>query len=106
MQAEPNISWTELTKFVGQLNHDLRNHLNAIELQVAFLGEIVADPEAKNEIKRLREMTADTGAHLQRLSAALARIQPNPMRYLVTEFVEDLRARLALEQPDLATAVE
>lgn len=106
MQAEPNISWTDLTKFVGQLNHDLRNHLNAVELQVAFLGEIVADPEATSEIKRLREMTADTGAHLQRLSAALARIQPNPMRYLAAELIEDLRAKLALEQPELAPAVE
>ena len=40
LQTEPNIGWSELTKFVGQLNHDLRNHLNAIELQAAFLSEI------------------------------------------------------------------
>lgn len=106
VQAEPNISWTELTKFVGQLNHDLRNHLNAVELQAAFLGEIVQEPEGKGEIKRLREMTGDLCAHLQRLSASLARIQPNTMRYLAAEFVEDLRAKLALEQPELAGEVE
>ncbi len=106
MQAEPNISWTELTRFVGQLNHDLRNHLNAIELQAAFLSEIVAEPEGKDEIKRLREMTGEMCVHLQRLSASLARIQPNPMGYLAAEFVEDLRAKLLLEQPKLATQVE
>ncbi len=98
MQPEPNISWTELTQFVGQLNHDLRNHLNAVELQAAFLNEIVEGAEAKSEIKRLREMTGELGAHLQRLSTSLARIQPTPMRYLAREFVEDLQARLAVEQ--------
>jgi light-regulated signal transduction histidine kinase (bacteriophytochrome) len=106
VQAEPNISWTELTKFVGQLNHDLRNHLNAIELQAACLSEIVREPEADSEMKRLREMTGDLCAHLQRLSASLAGIQLNPMRYLAAEFVEDLRAKLVLEQPKLATDVE
>jgi light-regulated signal transduction histidine kinase (bacteriophytochrome) len=106
MEAEPDISWTDLTKFVGQLNHDLRNHLNAVELQVAFLGEIVSDPEAKDEIKRLREMTADTSAQLERLSAGLAPIQPNQMRYLAAELVEDLRTKLTHEEPELASAVE
>ncbi len=106
MHTEPNIGWTELTKFVGQLNHDLRNHLNAVELQAAFLSEIAADPEAKTEISRLREMTGEMNTHLQRLSASLARIQPTTMRYLAAEFVEDLRAKLGLEEPELASQVE
>ncbi len=106
MQAEPNISWSELTKFVGQLNHDLRNHLNAIELQAAFLSEIAAEPEAKSEIGRLREMTGEISAHLQRLSALLARISPTTMRYLAAEFIEDLQAKMSREQPELAAGVE
>jgi light-regulated signal transduction histidine kinase (bacteriophytochrome) len=106
VQAEPNISWTELTKFVGQLNHDLRNHLNAIELQAAFVGEIVAEPEGKDEIKRLREMTGEMCEHLQRLSASLGRPKLNPMGYLAAEFVEDLQAKLVLEEPELAAEVE
>ncbi len=106
MHAEPNISWTELTKFVGQLNHDLRNHLNAVELQAAFLSEIAADPEAKSEIGRLREMTGEMNAHLQRLAASLARIQPTTMRYLAAEFIEDLRAKLVQEKPALAAEME
>ena len=106
MQPEPDISWTELTKFVGQLNHDLRNHLNAVELQAAFLGEITAEAEAKEEIKRLREMTGETCEHLQRLSASLAKIKPTMMPYLATEFVEDLRSKLVLEEPEQAAGVE
>ena len=64
------------------------------------------DAEAGSEIERLREMTGDMCAHLQRLSASLAGIQPNTMRYLAAEFVEDLRAKLGLEEPELAAEVE
>ena len=95
VQAEPNISWTELTKFVGQLNHDLRNHLNAIELQAACLSDIVRDPESGIEISRLREMTGDLCAHLQRLSALLAESSPTRCVICAAEFVEDLSAKMA-----------
>lgn len=104
--SEPKVSWPEVTKFIGQLNHDVRNHLNGIELQSAFLGEIVEDPEAKAEIKRLREMTGDLGAHLQKLSNTLGKIQAQTMPYPATDFVEDLRAKLTLAQPEQSAAVE
>jgi len=63
-------------EFVGQLNHDLRNHLNAVELQAACLSEIVREPEAVMRSSDLREMTGDLCAHLQRLSGWLAGTQP------------------------------
>ncbi len=105
-EAEPKILWTDVRKFVGQLNHDLRNHLNAIELQAAFLNEIVEQPEAKEEVQRLREMTGEAGAQLQRLSSLLAKIQVDPMPYGATEFIEDLRAGLGLADPEQAAAVQ
>ena len=95
-----------MRKFVGQLNHDLRNHLNAIELQAACLNETAGEAETASEIKRLREMTGDLCTHIQRLSASLAGIQPNTMVYLAAEFLEDLRAKLGLEKPELAAEVE
>ncbi|MDQ3198711.1 MAG: hypothetical protein M3Q46_05920 [Verrucomicrobiota bacterium] len=104
--TEPNIPWLNLTKFVGQLNHDLRNHLNAIELQAAFLNEIIEDGEAKTEIKRLREMTRELGAHLQRLSDSLRPVQPQRMRYLAREFGEDLQSKIAEEKPEKVGEVE
>jgi K+-sensing histidine kinase KdpD len=104
--TEPEIRWPVLTKFVGQLTHDLRNHLNAVELQAAFLNEIVTDEEIKAEIKRLREMTAQLAAHLQKLSARLKSPQPQTMTYSAKEFVEDLRDWLKREQPQLAETVE
>ncbi|MBA3544616.1 MAG: HAMP domain-containing histidine kinase [Chthoniobacterales bacterium] len=105
-QTEPKILWTEVTKFVGQLNHDLRNHLNAVELQAAFLNEICEDTEAKAEISRLRGMTGEMSAQLLRLSASLARIKVTTMAYQASEFVDDLQAKLALELPEEAAAIE
>jgi signal transduction histidine kinase len=105
-ETEPKISWTDVRKFVGQLNHDLRNHLNALELQAAFLNEIVEQPEAKEEVKRLRNLTSEVGAHLQTLSNQLGKIQINPMPYAATEFVEDLRASLVLAAAEEAAGIQ
>ena len=105
-QSDPTIPWPRVTAFIRQLNHDLRNHLNAIELQSAFLGEIVENGEAKFEIKRLREMTAEMGAHLQRLSSQLADIHLNPMPYEAAELMEDLRGRIAAAHPQEAATIQ
>ena len=106
LPLEPKISWPDVTRFIGQLSHDLRNHLNGVELQAAYLGDIMDEPEAKAEIKRLREMTGGLGAHLQKLSANLAKVQLEMMPYPAADFVEDLRAKLTLEQPEQSAAVE
>ena len=104
--AEPNLPWSMTTKFIAQLSHDLRNHLNAIELQSAFLSEIIEEGEAKKELQRLREMTGDLGADLQKVSRLLAKVQPTMIAYPASEFVEDLRAKLEETHPDEAKKVE
>jgi K+-sensing histidine kinase KdpD len=105
-QSDPSVPWPQVEKFIGQLNHDLRNHLNAIELQSAFLAEIVGTDEARNEIKRLREMTAEMNAQLQRLSGQIAEIQPHTMRYDAADLVEDLRTRVKAKHPESADAID
>ncbi len=105
-KIESSVSWPQVVKFIGQLNHDIRNHLNAIELQSAFLAEIVETAEAKEEVRRLREMTAALGADLQRLSGQLAKIKPTVMPYLAREFVEDLRARVATLETESPAEIE
>jgi signal transduction histidine kinase len=105
-ETEPKISWSDVRKFVAQLNHDLRNHLNALELQAAFLNEMVEHPEAKEEVKRLRNLTSEFGAHLQTLSSQLGKIQINPMSYAAMEFVEDLRASLVLAAAEEAAGIQ
>ncbi len=104
--TDSSIPWPQVTRFISQLNHDIRNHLNAIELQSAFLGEIVEGDEAKGEVRRLREMTAEMGAQLQRLSSQIAKIQLHPMPYVAAELGEDLRAKIATEFAEEAANIE
>ena len=105
-ETEPKISWEVVTKFIRQLNHDLRNHLNAVELQLAFLNEIAAEAEIKAELKRLRDMTGELGGAMQRLSNSLKTPRPQLIGYRAKDFLEDLRAKISEAQPELAKAVE
>ena len=74
----PNVAWSDVVRFIRQLSHDLRNHLNAIELQSAYISELERDDELKSEIKRLREMISGLTSALHSLSKAVSEVKPNP----------------------------
>jgi signal transduction histidine kinase len=99
-KPEIQVSMPEVVKFVRQLAHDLRNHLNAAELQSAYLIEIAENGELRDEIKRLRSMISQVGANLQQLTAALGKPRLTEMPYLAKDFIEDLQDKLATEFPD------
>jgi K+-sensing histidine kinase KdpD len=90
----PNVAWNDVVRFVRQLSHDLRNHLNAIELQSAYIGELERDDELKGEIKRLREMIAGLTSALQSLSKGVSEPKPNPIAYRAADLAEDLRKKI------------
>jgi K+-sensing histidine kinase KdpD len=100
-----SVPWSDTVRFVRQLSHDLRNHLNAIELQSVYISELDADPELKREIKRLRENISRLTAILQKLSAGLGEIKPNPISYRAADFIEDLRKKIAHDFPNESTEV-
>lgn len=89
----------DIVRFVRQLSHDLRNHLNAAELQSAYINEIVEDAEVKSEIQRLRGMLSEMGTSLQRVSALLMQPRVNPMPYDASAFVEDLQQKVGAQFP-------
>lgn len=95
-----------IVKFVRQLAHDLRNDLNAAELQSAYLIEIAENSEMKDEIKRLRGMISEVGANLQRLTAALGQPRLTEMPYSAKDFIEDFRQKLATDFPKESAQVE
>ncbi len=97
--------WPDMVKFVRQLSHDIRNNLNAVELQSAFLAELAEDAEMKKEVQRLREMISQIGISLQRLTSGLSQTNPNLIPYPAADFVEDLKQKLAKEFPDNAAKV-
>jgi K+-sensing histidine kinase KdpD len=94
------VSMPDVTKFVRQLSHDLRNHLNAAELQSAYIAELAENPELKEEVKRLRAMISEVGASLQRVTSALSAARLTLMPYGAGDFVEDLREKLAASCPE------
>lgn len=96
----------DVVRFVRQLAHDLRNDLNAAELQSAYLIEIAEAGELKDEIKRLRGMISEVGANLQRLTVALGQPRLTEMPYSAKDFVDDLRQKVATDYPKENARVE
>lgn len=111
MSAEPTkpgneIAWPDLVRFLRQLSHDLRNHLNAAELQAVYIGELTDDSELKTEIKRLREIVSGLAKTLQKLSADVGEIKLNPMGYGVADFMTDLRKKITHDFPKESEGVQ
>jgi phosphoserine phosphatase RsbU/P len=94
-----SVPWIDMVRFVRQLSHDLRNHLNAIELQSVYINELAGSAELKGEIKRLREMISGFNTVLQKLTG-LGEVKPNPISYRASDFVEDLRKAIAHQFPN------
>jgi K+-sensing histidine kinase KdpD len=97
--ATRDVPWCDVVRFVRQLSHDLRNHLNAIELQSTFLAELAQDPELKGEVSHLREMIYEIGAALQKLTGAIGASTPQLMPYKAADFVDDLREKIEADMP-------
>jgi K+-sensing histidine kinase KdpD len=88
------VPWSRAVRFVRQLSHDLRNDLNAIELQSAYISELTRDQKLTNEINRLREVVSGLNATLQLLSRSVGEVAPNLISYPVNEFLTDMRTEI------------
>ncbi|MEI9898471.1 MAG: hypothetical protein WDN28_32595 [Chthoniobacter sp.] len=80
------VPFPRITGLVRQLTHDVRNGLNNVDLQAAFLQEIVTDPQAVPEIKRLRGMVTDAAKMLQSFSASFWLPEPSLVTYSAAIF--------------------
>ncbi len=95
-----SVPWLDVVRFIRQLGHDLRNHLNAIELQSAYVSELEGDPKLKGELNRLREMISGLTSILQKVSVGLGEVKPSLISYQASDFVEDLRKKIAQKFPN------
>ena len=98
--GELAIPWSDFQRFIRQLSHDLRNHLNAIELQAALLQELASDDEMKDEVKRLREISGIVSSSLQAVVLAISEPMPQKMSYKAADFVADLQKKAATTTGD------
>jgi K+-sensing histidine kinase KdpD len=103
--SEIQVSMPVVVKFIRQLAHDLRNHLNAAELQSAYLAEIAENDEVRDEIKRLRSMVAQVGVTLQQVTAVLSQPPLTEMPYAARELMEDLQQKVASAFPSESAQV-
>ena len=100
------VPWPQVERFVGLFTHDLRNGLNALELQLTYLGEISEDPEAKAEVKRMRGSVAEITRQLQAVRVSTGAPGPHPFAYPVADFVEDVRERFERQRADVSSRVQ
>lgn len=107
--GEVTVPFERVGALVSQLTHDVRNRLSGMQLQSAYVAELMADPEdaedARRELKRLRGIVEDYAKTLQRFSARFRMAPPALMTYPAKMFIEDFRARLAQTLPDFAPQV-
>jgi signal transduction histidine kinase len=102
----PPVPWTRIDKFVNQLTHDLRNGLNAIELQLTLIGEIASDAEVTAEVKVLRGTLLDMTRQLQAVKTLTGPVSPHLLNYPAADFFEDLRIRFSRAHPEAAERVQ
>jgi signal transduction histidine kinase len=86
-----SIPLPRVVNFVRQVTHDVRNGLNAIDLQAAFLGEIAAEGEVAEEIGKLRRMVCHVTRDMQELSGRFGELRPVMMKYPIQEFLQGLK---------------
>ncbi|CAN5427595.1 hypothetical protein BH18VER1_BH18VER1_09540 [soil metagenome] len=99
--TELHVPFPDVVRFIRQLSHDLRNHLNAAELQAAYIKEIADNPEIKDELQRLRAMVSELGNALQKLTGALAPVKLTLMPYEASAFIVDLQQKVGQQFADL-----
>jgi len=99
------IAMADVARFVRQFSHDLRNHLNASELQSAYISDIAEVAELKDEVKRLRGMLSEMGNSLQRLTSSLAPVKLTEMPYEARSFIEDLQQKIGMRFPKTSEAI-
>jgi K+-sensing histidine kinase KdpD len=100
-----SVPWADAVGFIRQLSHDLRNHLNAIELQSAYISELEGDAKLKGEVNRLREIISGMTSILQKVSGRLGAVKPNLISYRASDFVDDLRKKIAQEFPNESSEI-
>ncbi len=94
------VPFTRVAKFVRQLSHDVRNHLGSMDLQSAYIAELITDPEAVSELKKLRSMISVAAKSIQTVSSHFWLPQAHPLTLSVEIFFQDFQDRLTKLFPE------
>ena len=100
------VPFDRVAAFVRHFSHDVRNTLNAMDLQTAFAVEIATDPEVVEELKKVRSMINQSARMLQGVSNNFWLNEPNLIEYSARILVEDLRDRMSRLLPEHTAQIE
>jgi len=93
---DPLVSFSQVGRFIRQLSHDVRNGLNAIDLEGALIAELSSEAEVTGEAKKIRGIVANVTRSLQQLSSRFVEVQlDNAMECGASEFAEAAGDRIA-----------
>ncbi|HEX5175548.1 MAG TPA: hypothetical protein VFV83_00890 [Chthoniobacteraceae bacterium] len=99
------IPFGRVATFVRQLSHDVRNNLGSMDLQAAYVAELIHDSEAIEELRKLRGMVTSAAKALQSISRNFQPPKPNLVsleaRILLEDFRERLEKQLPAERPPI-----
>jgi signal transduction histidine kinase len=85
MEHDLTLSWPRIAAFVRQHTHDVRNHLNSLDLEAALLLEGLTQEEDVESANRLRKQIRDLAAHLRTLSLRFAEPAVSPIPIAASE---------------------
>ena len=105
-QSEKLVPLERVSKFIRQLTHDVRNGLSAIDLETAFIAEIATEEEVLAEIRKLREMVAETAMLLRVLSQHFQPVTVHCIPWAAVMVMEELNKRLQTDFPEEAQTAE
>ena len=96
------VPFDRVSRLIRQLTHDIRNGLSAVDLEAAFISELVDDPEASDELRKLRAMVANSARMLRDLSQNFQEVRLHSMPWSVSVFFGELESRLFKQFPEAA----
>lgn len=98
--AAPQVPWARIETFAGQLTHDVRNGLNALDLQLTLLSQLSTDADTLSEIRAMRGTVVDISRLLQTVKTHCGPVNPHFLHYPAPDFFEDLHDRFQRLHPE------
>lgn len=92
--------------FLRQVSHDVRNNLGSMDLQAAYVTELMTDPEAVAELGKLRAMITSTAKMLQTISRNFQAPKPNLVTLSASILLEDFHDRFSKLHPEESARME
>jgi signal transduction histidine kinase len=105
-KGEPVVPFPRLAGFVRQVIHDVRNGLNSMDLQAAYIVELSTEAEVTDEVRRLRALIQTSAKQLQALSFNFWSGAPSRIEYAANILIEDFQDRLQKQYPEHAPKVQ